>query len=136
MATAAQWQRVAHPRRLVESGLRAKDRIQRADREVAGPSSRSSTARSNQRTGFRPSFHIHTHRPPARRQRVFLQLSEPPASPLSLALAMTEKHEKAERAEIMRERGCTELEAVHVVAERIATERGGRQLSIETQTIE
>jgi conjugative transfer ATPase len=49
--------------------------------------------------------------------------SVPP--PLSLALAMTEKHEKAERAEIMRERGCTELEAVHIVAERIASERGG-----------
>ena len=46
--------------------------------------------------------------------------------PLSLALAMTEKHEKAERAEIMRERGCTEIEAVHVVAKRIAVERGGR----------
>lgn len=45
--------------------------------------------------------------------------------PLSLALAMTEKDEKAERAAIMRERGCTELEAVHVVAERIATQRGG-----------
>ena len=44
--------------------------------------------------------------------------SVPP--PLSLALAMTEKHEKAERAEIMRERGCSELEAVHIVAERIA----------------
>ena len=44
--------------------------------------------------------------------------------PLSLALAMTEKHEKAERATIMRERGCSELEAVQVVAERIALERG------------
>ena len=40
--------------------------------------------------------------------------------PLSLALAMTEKHEKAERAAIMRELGCTELEAVYVMAERIA----------------
>jgi conjugative transfer ATPase len=49
--------------------------------------------------------------------------SVPP--PLSLALAMTEKHEKAERAEIMREHGCTELEAVHIVAERIAARRGG-----------
>jgi hypothetical protein len=49
--------------------------------------------------------------------------SVPP--PLSLALAMTEKHEKAERAEIMRERACTELEAVHIVAERIAARRGG-----------
>ncbi len=48
--------------------------------------------------------------------------SVPP--PLSLALAMTEKHEKAERAEIMRERGCSELEAVHIVAERITRERG------------
>jgi conjugative transfer ATPase len=44
--------------------------------------------------------------------------------PLSLALAMTEKHEKAERAAIMRERGCSELEAVQVVAGRIARERG------------
>ena len=44
--------------------------------------------------------------------------------PLSLALSMTEKHEKADRAEIMRERGCTELEAVHIVAERIAARRG------------
>jgi len=39
--------------------------------------------------------------------------------PLSLALAMTEKNEKAERASIMRERNCNELEAVYVVAERI-----------------
>ena len=44
--------------------------------------------------------------------------------PLSLALAMTEKHEKAERAAIMRERGCGELEAVQVIAGRIARERG------------
>jgi conjugative transfer ATPase len=44
--------------------------------------------------------------------------------PLSLALAMTEKHEKAERAAIMKEQGCSELEAVHVVAERIAESRG------------
>ncbi|MDE0249457.1 MAG: hypothetical protein OXK72_00405, partial [Gammaproteobacteria bacterium] len=43
--------------------------------------------------------------------------SVPP--PLTLALAMTEKHEKAERAAIMRERGCTELEAVHEMARRI-----------------
>ena len=43
--------------------------------------------------------------------------------PLSLALAMTEKHEKAERAAIMRERGCSELEAVDAVAERIAAIR-------------
>ncbi len=44
--------------------------------------------------------------------------------PLSLALAMTEKHEKAERAAIMREQNCTELEAVYAVAERIAENRG------------
>ena len=49
--------------------------------------------------------------------------SVPP--PLTLALAMTEKHEKAERAEIMRERGCTELEAVHIVAKRITVVRSG-----------
>ena len=41
----------------------------------------------------------------------------------SLALAMTEKHEKAERAAIMREQNCTELEAVYVMAERIARNR-------------
>jgi hypothetical protein len=45
--------------------------------------------------------------------------------PLSLALAMTEKHEKAESAEIIRERGCSELEAMHLVAERIAMRRDG-----------
>lgn len=45
--------------------------------------------------------------------------------PLSLALAMTEKHEKAERAEIMREQHCSELEAVYVVAKRLAQQRGG-----------
>ena len=45
--------------------------------------------------------------------------------PLSLALAMTEKHEKAERAAIMRERNCSELEAVHLIAERIAESRRG-----------
>ena len=49
--------------------------------------------------------------------------SVPP--PLSLALAMTEKHEKAERAEIMRERECSELEAVHVVAGRLMAQRPG-----------
>ena len=45
--------------------------------------------------------------------------------PLSLALAMTEKHEKAERAAIMQEQYCSELEAVHVIAKRIAHKRGG-----------
>lgn len=40
--------------------------------------------------------------------------------PLSLALAMTEKHEKAERAAIMCEKGCSELEAAYEVAARIA----------------
>ncbi len=43
--------------------------------------------------------------------------------PLSLALAMTEKHEKAERAKIMRELNCSELEAVYVMAERIARQK-------------
>ena len=45
--------------------------------------------------------------------------------PLSLALAMTEKHEKAERAAIMHEQNCSELEAVHIIAARIAQQRGG-----------
>ena len=44
--------------------------------------------------------------------------SVPP--PLALALAMTEKHEKAERAGIMREHGCTELEAAYRIAEQLA----------------
>ena len=44
--------------------------------------------------------------------------------PLSLALAMTEKHEKAERAAIMAEQECSELEAAHIVAERISKNRG------------
>ncbi|WP_372798574.1 conjugative transfer ATPase [Litorivivens sp.] len=45
----------------------------------------------------------------------------PPA--LSLALAMTEKYEKAERAAIMREKGCSELEAVYEIARRIERDR-------------
>ena len=45
----------------------------------------------------------------------------PPA--LSLALAMTEKHEKAERAAIMRDKNCSELEAVYEVARRIELSR-------------
>jgi conjugative transfer ATPase len=45
----------------------------------------------------------------------------PPA--LDLALAMTEKEEKAERARLMRERGCSELEAAEVMAERIEAGR-------------
>lgn len=40
--------------------------------------------------------------------------------PLALALAMTEKHEKRERARIMEELGCGELEACFKVAEDIA----------------
>ncbi|PLW83434.1 conjugative transfer ATPase [Kineobactrum sediminis] len=43
--------------------------------------------------------------------------------PLSLALAMTEKHEKAERARLMREHGCSELEAAYLVAERLEAQR-------------
>jgi conjugative transfer ATPase len=43
--------------------------------------------------------------------------------PLSLALAMTEKHEKAERATIMCEKNCSELEAVYAIAERIVKNR-------------
>ncbi len=45
--------------------------------------------------------------------------------PLSLSLAMTEKHEKAERARLMREHGCSELEAAYLVAERLEAQRAG-----------
>ncbi|MDZ7840888.1 MAG: conjugative transfer ATPase [Gammaproteobacteria bacterium] len=44
--------------------------------------------------------------------------------PLALALAMTEKHEKAERARIMEARGCSELEAAYEVARRLEAEQG------------
>jgi len=44
--------------------------------------------------------------------------------PLYLALAMTEKHEKAERQALMAEHGITEIEAAIRVAERLAR-RGG-----------
>ena len=45
--------------------------------------------------------------------------------PLALALAMTEKHEKQQRAEIMKSRHCSELEAVFAVADGMgSTEQG------------
>lgn len=44
---------------------------------------------------------------------------------LALALAQSEQHEKAVRAAIMRERGCSELEAVYEVARRIEERRNG-----------
>jgi hypothetical protein len=44
--------------------------------------------------------------------------------PLALALAMTEKDEKARRHALMREHNCTELEAVNYVAEEIRQKRG------------
>ena len=43
---------------------------------------------------------------------------------LSLALAMTEKHEKAERKKLMDEFSCSEYEAACVIAERIARTNG------------
>ncbi len=45
----------------------------------------------------------------------------PPA--LALALGMTEKDEKAQRQQLMREHDCTELEAVYKMAESIAAQR-------------
>lgn len=45
----------------------------------------------------------------------------PPA--LSLALAMTEKHEKAERRRIQAESGCSEYEAAQIVAKRLLAEQ-------------
>ena len=41
---------------------------------------------------------------------------------LSLALAMTEKHEKAQRREIMDELGCSEVEAAYEIAKRISNQ--------------
>ena len=49
--------------------------------------------------------------------------SVPPA--IALALAMTEQHEKAERANIMQERHCSELDAALVIAGQIAAGRRG-----------
>ena len=43
---------------------------------------------------------------------------------VALALAMTEKHEKAQRAELMRKFGCSELDAAYRVAEMIEAARG------------
>ena len=45
----------------------------------------------------------------------------PPA--LAIAMAMTEQHEKLERAQIMKEKGCSELEAAYHVARRLAENR-------------
>mgnify|MGYP002700333958 CR=1 FL=1 len=39
--------------------------------------------------------------------------------PLALALAMTEKHEKQQRAEIMKSQHCSELEAAFTIADRV-----------------
>ena len=43
---------------------------------------------------------------------------------LMLALAMTEKHEKAQRAELMRRNGCSEVEAARLIAQQIDRARG------------
>jgi hypothetical protein len=43
---------------------------------------------------------------------------------LVLSLAMTEKEEKAQRAQIMREKDCSELQAAIEVAKRIDRNRG------------
>lgn len=47
--------------------------------------------------------------------------SVPP--PLSIALAMTEQHEKADRLNLMREHGCTEVSAARLVARQLAHSR-------------
>ena len=44
--------------------------------------------------------------------------------PLALALAMTEKHEKAARAALMRDHGCTELEAAYRIAAQLTAGAG------------
>ncbi|CAI06340.1 MULTISPECIES: conjugative transfer ATPase [Aromatoleum] len=43
--------------------------------------------------------------------------------PLAIALAMTEKHEKAQRQDIMTATGCTELEAAYAIARELAAKR-------------
>ncbi|NIB39764.1 conjugative transfer ATPase [Pseudomaricurvus alkylphenolicus] len=48
--------------------------------------------------------------------------------PLALALAMTEKHEKQQRAEIMRSQHCSELEAVFVIADSMNSTEQDQQL--------
>ncbi len=45
-----------------------------------------------------------------------------------LSNQMTEKHEKAERAAIMREHGCSEVDAAGIVAERLAASRRGQKV--------
>ena len=47
--------------------------------------------------------------------------------PLALALAMTEKHEKQQRAEIMKSQHCSELEAVFTVADGLGSTEKGQQ---------
>lgn len=47
--------------------------------------------------------------------------SVPP--PLSIALAMTEQHEKADRLNLMREHGCSEVAAARLVAQQLAHSR-------------
>ena len=47
--------------------------------------------------------------------------------PLALALAMTEKHEKQQRAEIMKSQHCSELEAVFAVADGLGSTEKDQQ---------
>ena len=60
---------------------------------------------------------------------VLLTLFRSVVPALSLALAQTEKSEKAERAELMKKHHCSELEAVYRIAEHIKQKRtkGGAQ---------
>ena len=55
-------------------------------------------------------------------QHEYLVRNVPPS--LMLALAQTEKHEKAQRNALMREHGCSELEAAMRVAAEIDQARG------------
>ncbi len=55
----------------------------------------------------------------------FKDLTDVQRSLLLSARKEPEKHEKAERAAIMHEHNCSELEAVHIIAEKIAKKRGG-----------
>ncbi|MCO7222733.1 hypothetical protein [Pleionea sp. CnH1-48] len=51
--------------------------------------------------------------------------------PITLALAMTEKHEKQERVKLMHELEITELEAVFSIADKISN----KQLAVQPKNI-
>jgi len=63
--------------------MRAKDRIRRADREVVGPSSKSSTGLSIQPVSIRSPFHVNSIRVPPGCSTGFLSTPRKSLSPNS-----------------------------------------------------